>query len=83
MPAQNGVSLYANAGQAEIKGLESSLEWAVAADLTLSGGLALMNPKLTENYCGQLDANGNPITNCAAPLAPAGTQLPGSPKFQV
>ena len=41
-----------------------------------------MNPKLTQNYCGQLDANGNAVTNCAAPKAPAGTQLPGTSKFK-
>jgi iron complex outermembrane receptor protein len=78
----NGVSQIVNAGQAEIRGLESSLEWAVNRGLTLSSGFALMNPKLTVNYCGTLDANGNPITNCAAPLAPSGTQLPGASKFK-
>jgi iron complex outermembrane receptor protein len=79
----NGVSEIVNAGQAEIRGLESSLEWAVNRGLTLSSGLALMDPKLTANYCGTLDPNGNPITNCAAPLAPSGTQLPGASKFKV
>jgi len=79
---QNGVALFTIAGQAEIKGVETSLEWAVNSDLTLSSGMALMDPKLTENYCGQLDANGNSITNCPVPLAPAGTQLPGSSKFK-
>lgn len=78
----SGVSLFANAGQARIEGIEASLEWAVAPSLLLSGGFALMDPKLTEHYCGELDANGNPVTDCAAPLAPKGTQLPGSSKFK-
>jgi iron complex outermembrane recepter protein len=78
----NGVALFANAGQAQIKGIETSLEWAVSRDFLLSGGFALMEPKLTEHYCGQLDAGGSPITDCAAPLAPKGTQLPGASKFK-
>lgn len=78
----NGVALFANAGQAQITGIEGSLEWAVTPDLLLSGGLAVMDPKLTENYCGLLGANGDPITNCAEPLAPEGTQLPGASKLK-
>jgi outer membrane receptor protein involved in Fe transport len=78
----NGVAVFANAGQARIEGIESSIEWAVKPDLLISGGVAVMDPKLTENYCGLLDANGNAVTNCAAPLAPKGTQLPGSSKLK-
>jgi iron complex outermembrane recepter protein len=78
----NGVALFANAGQARIKGIEASIDWAVSADFLLSSGFALMDPQLTEHYCGQLDAGGNPVTDCAQPLAPKGTQLPGASKFK-
>jgi len=46
---------------------------------------------LSENYCGQLDDNGHPITTnpCVvpgkapfAPLAAEGTRLPGTPKVK-
>lgn len=81
-PGSNSVTQIANAGNARIKGLESDIEWAVTSALTLTGGLALTDPKLTQNYCGGLDANGNSITNCATPQAPEGQQLPATPKFK-
>jgi iron complex outermembrane receptor protein len=79
---QAGFIIIANAGQARSRGLESDLTWAPTDALTLTGGFTLLDAKLTENYCGALDANGNAVTNCPAPLAPEGTQLPGSPKFK-
>jgi iron complex outermembrane recepter protein len=78
----NGVSLFANAGQARIEGIEATLEWAATPALLLTGGVALMDPKLTEHYCGELSDDGDAITDCAEPLAPKGTQLPGSSKFK-
>ncbi len=78
----NGAVVIANAGQAQVKGVETDVSWAATNALTLSGNVSLLNPILTENYCGTLDANGNPITNCAAPLAPRGTQLTGASKFK-
>jgi outer membrane receptor protein involved in Fe transport len=78
----NGITIRANAGQAQIRGIESDLNWAATASLLLSGGFSFMDPKTTATYCGSLDANGNPITNCAVPLAPSGTQLPGAVKFK-
>lgn len=81
-PGSNSVTQIANAGQARIKGVESDLEWAATHSLTISGGMALIDPKLTQNYCGTLDANENPITDCATPQAPSGQQLPVTPKFK-
>lgn len=78
----NGLSQFANAGQARIRGVESDINWAATEKLVLSTGVSLLDPKLTENYCGTLDASGAPITDCASPLAPAGTQLPGTSKFK-
>jgi outer membrane receptor protein involved in Fe transport len=78
----NGITIRANAGQAQIRGIESDLSWAATGNLLLSGGFSLMNPITTAAYCGSLDANGNPITNCAVPLAPSGTQLPGTVKLK-
>ena len=79
---QNGIIIRANAGQARIRGIESDLGWAPDERWLFSGGFSLMDPKTTANYCGTLDANGNPITDCAVPLAPTGSQLPGTSKFK-
>ncbi|MFC4526920.1 TonB-dependent receptor [Dyella halodurans] len=91
----NGLTEIKNAGQAQIDGLESDLNWAATYNLQLSAGFALYNAKLTENYCGFTDTNGHPITYCPAgtinpltgeavtgPQAPSGTQLPVTPRFK-
>ena len=85
----NGLTEIRNANQAQIKGFESELAWAATYNLTLSAGLAIYHAKLTENYCGKLDANEEPITVCpvsddypTGPLAPSGTQLPITPKVK-
>jgi outer membrane receptor protein involved in Fe transport len=75
----NSLTEIANAGQATIKGLESDISWAVNSNLILSGAGSLTDARLTQNYCGTTDANNKPITNCAAPQAPAGTVLPVTP----
>jgi iron complex outermembrane recepter protein len=84
----NGLTRIANAGAARVTGMETELQWAVAHGFSLGAGLTLLDPKLTENYCGAIDANGNPITDCPsaavpnAPLAPEGQQLPGTSKVK-
>ncbi|HVR82231.1 MAG TPA: TonB-dependent receptor [Luteimonas sp.] len=94
----NGLTEIRNAGQARIRGLEAELNWAATYNLRLSGGLALYDSKLTQNYCGFSDQNGDPETNCAnwyilnppddpdsAPLpsgAPAGTRLPLTARYK-
>jgi len=73
----NSVTQIANAGQAKIKGLETELDFAATHALTLSGGFSLTDPKLSQNYygfCGDVP--------CTTPQAPAGQQLPTTPKFK-
>jgi len=81
-------SLIANAGAADVKGAEVNVDWVPLPGLTLSLGSTYNNAKLTENYCGTVDANGNPIqTNpcvnksgtVVAAAAPIGTRLPYTP----
>jgi iron complex outermembrane receptor protein len=81
-PGSNSVTQIANAGQARIKGVETDVQWAATTGLTLTAGAALMDPKLTQNYCGALNADGSPVTECANPQAPKGQQLPTTPKFK-
>ena len=91
----NGLTQIKNANSARIDGLESQLNWQATYNLNLSTGIALYDAKLTANYCGFTDANGNAVTYCPAgtinpqtghavtgPLAPKGTQLPITPRFK-
>ena len=84
----NGLTRIANAGAARVQGVETDLQWAVTHGLSFAAALSVLDPKLTENYCGAIDANGGPITNCPsaavpnAPLAPEGTQLPVTSKVK-
>jgi outer membrane receptor protein involved in Fe transport len=78
----NGLTEIQNAAAARIKGVEADFSWAATAGLTLSGGVAFYDTELKDPYCGVLDANGSPITDCADPLAPAGARLPITPKFK-
>ena len=78
----NGLTEIRNANQARIRGAESSLAWSATYNLVISAGLAVYHSELTQNYCGTLDANDNPITDCADPLAPKGAQLPITPKVK-
>ena len=78
----NGLTEIRNANQARVRGMETELNWAATYNLQLSGGLAYYDAKLTANYCGYTDANGKPVTDCATPQAPKGSQLPVTPKFK-
>ncbi|GAC1310555.1 MAG: TonB-dependent receptor [Steroidobacteraceae bacterium] len=90
----NSVTIIENAGNARIRGVENEIEWAVTDALNLSVNFTFLQPRLTSNYCGEADpATGQPATSnpCPAgvagpvpfaPLAPAGTDLPVTPKFK-
>ena len=91
----NGLTRIANAGAARSTGMENELAWLVAHGFTVSAGLTLMNPRLTANYCGELDpTTGQPITSNPCPVlgsnppetfppkSTSGTQLPGTSKVK-
>jgi outer membrane receptor protein involved in Fe transport len=78
----NGLTEIKNANQARINGLEMDLNFAATYNLQLTAGMAFYDAKLTENYCGFTDDDGNPVTDCADPEAPSGTQLPITPEFK-
>jgi outer membrane receptor protein involved in Fe transport len=87
----NGIASIANAGSAEVKGVDTQIEWAPLPNLTLMLAGTYADAYLSTNYCGRTDADGKPITSnpCVAPrrapfapLAPTGTQLPGAPKVK-
>jgi iron complex outermembrane receptor protein len=78
----NGLTEIKNANQARINGAEFSLAFAATYNLQLTAGAAFYDAELTENYCGFTDDDGNPVTECADPEAPEGTQLPVTPKMK-
>jgi outer membrane receptor protein involved in Fe transport len=78
----NGLTEIKNANQAEIRGFETEFTWAATYNFSLSGGMAIYDAELTENYCGFTDDDGNPVTECDAPEAPEGTELPVTAKFK-
>jgi len=71
-----------NVGQARVRGFETDFAAKVAGGFSISGAASIIDAKLLENYCGRIDAAGNPITTCATPIAPAGSRLPLSAKFK-
>lgn len=89
----NGLTNVQNASNAEIKGFEADLQWAPTDALTIYGSIAILDPKLTKDFCRQLDENGvelpppgttgDPDTECSPiDFAADGTRLPTSPKFK-
>jgi len=78
----NGLTEIRNAAQARIQGIESDISMTPSDGLTIGIGGTVLDARLADNYCGETDAQGVPITTCAVPLAPAGTQLPATPDFK-
>ncbi len=87
----NSLTIIENGGNARIKGIENDLEWAVTSAFTLSTNFTFLDSRLTQNYCGQAGVTScpNQVTPNAfggpsliGPLAPAGSNLPITPKFK-
>jgi len=73
----NSLTVVANAGDANIYGVESNAVWRVTHDFTLSAAGAFTDAKLAQDFCGgPSDCTGLPIQ------APKGTRLPVTPRFK-
>ncbi|HEY1961752.1 MAG TPA: TonB-dependent receptor [Rhizomicrobium sp.] len=74
----SSVTIIDNAGNATSKGAEAEISWLPIDQLTLSGSGAYTEADLTTDYCGG---------DCSDPdngvQAPAGTQLPITPKWKL
>jgi iron complex outermembrane receptor protein len=90
-PGTASVTQVTNAGNARIKGVETQVTWEVITGLELSGGFAVNDAKLIQNYCPYLDSiTGQKQTSVCldnnrnvVPFgAPAGQQLPVTPRFK-
>jgi iron complex outermembrane receptor protein len=94
----NSVTVVQNAASARIKGVETELEWLPTDGLLISSGLTWLHAYTTANYCGPaatIPGTTDLSTNCPnqvnsyavgnapnGPEAPAGTDLPVTPKFK-
>jgi outer membrane receptor protein involved in Fe transport len=92
----NGLTEINNAAQARILGFEADMTWAPTDRFTLNGAVSYIDAQLSENFCGFVDANGVPETDCPQavddpltdgdetlpPEAPDGQPLPVVPKFK-
>ncbi len=92
----NGLTEINNAAQARILGIEADMTWAPTDRFTLNGAFSIIDAELSENFCGFVDANGVPETDCPQPVddpmtdgdetgnpeAADGTPLPVVPKFK-
>ncbi len=92
----NSVTVVQNAASAQIKGIETNLEWAAGGGWLLSGSATYLDAKLTQNFCGSYVPGTETLaTSCptqsnsyadgtvtTGPLAPSGTRLPVVPKLK-
>jgi iron complex outermembrane receptor protein len=82
----NGLTNVSNAGGARINGIEADLNWAVTSSLQLGASFTRLDPKLTQDFCKDLDpATSLPLgrADCdPTRFAGSGTQLPVTPKFK-
>ncbi len=76
----NGVTNIYNAGDARVYGAEMDFNLRLGG-LTLSGSGALIDGKLTTDFCS-FDANGNPDCTLGVIAAAKGTPLPIQPRFK-
>jgi outer membrane receptor protein involved in Fe transport len=73
-----------NAPEANIKGLETAVNWNATRQLAVNGGFTLTQAQLTKNFCGTDQSTGQLISSCAsaAAVAPSGAPLPYTPDFK-
>jgi len=93
---QNGLTEIQNASSARIQGIEGDFAWYPMDGLTINGAFSLLDAKLTSNFCGFVDVNLKPETDCPQavddlatdgdetgdPEAPDGQRLPVVPDFK-
>jgi len=93
----NSLTIIENGGNARIKGMENEIEFAATSQVTFSTNFTFLDPRLTQNICGQVGVTECPGPNpnvdhggpqpftgepWIGPLAPAGSNLPVTPKFK-
>ncbi len=84
----NGITDIWNVGNAEVKGIESDVNWVAMENLDLTASATYVNAKTTTDFCGeQKDKTapdyGHLLQSCPGEAsAPAGSRLPVTPAFK-
>lgn len=84
----NSLTVIENAPSANIKGVESNIDWLATRNLDITAGFAYTDAKISQNFCGTDQATGLLIANCTATEANAnqgaakGTPLPYTPSVK-
>ena len=93
----SSLTIIENGGSARIKGIQSEIEFQATSAMTLSTNFTFLDPRLTQSVCGTAGVTNCPGVNLTVnkgkplpftaqswvgPTAPAGTNLPISPKFK-
>jgi iron complex outermembrane receptor protein len=79
----NSLTVVANAGDADIYGIESDLSWRATHELTLTAGMAYTHSTLAEDFCATANGRCPTVADPLIPvLAPKGQQLPVTPEFK-
>ncbi len=73
----NGITQVANGPKAEVKGIETQVDWLPTDNLRIGAALAYYDSELKDDYC-DFDALGN----CINLNAPKGTALPVTPDLK-
>ena len=71
-PAESLIGLTANAGDARIRGIEATIGWRPIEQLSIDGGLSILNAELVTRY---------PRSLLLPERAPGGSELPFVPEF--
>lgn len=83
---QNGITSQVNAGDAKTEGFETQLDWQATGNLTLSLSGTYVKAQTTTDFCQPTPlgsvVSGQTNCNVTGLDAPAGTQLPGTPKLK-
>jgi outer membrane receptor protein involved in Fe transport len=81
----NSITVVENAGGAQVRGVESDLEWLPLEDLTLTASGAYNDAELTAPFCSTsgVVCAGPTVANGGVVNAPTGTQLPITPKWKL
>ena len=79
---QYGITSIQNLGKADIKGIESELEWAAAEHLVVGLSATYVHARTTTDFCTPDRSTGAPVASCAVPDTPSGSQLPVTPELK-
>ncbi len=84
LPGVSGITSIVNAANATTKGIEGDVNWLAFGNLTLAVSGTYVNARTTNNLCEINKVTEQVIHDCAADdlAAPAGTQLPVTPKLK-